>query len=116
MKYLLVVICMTIFNSFVSAQTQFEMNLEASENYKKADAELNKVYKQLVNILDADTKNLLKKAQLDWIKYRDSHCAFEGNVYEGGSAQPMAISMCLETVTRTRTHELQVSLEERSEK
>jgi len=116
MKYLILFILFSGFSVSVSAQTQFEMNMEAAENYKKADAELNQTYKELMKKLDENAKSLLKKAQLDWIKYRDSHCAFEGQLYEGGSAQPMAISMCLETVTRTRTQELQVSLEERSVK
>ena len=113
MKYLLICILTVVYSSFVCAQTQVEMNMDAQKSYETADLELNKTYKVLMKELDPDAKVLLKKAQLDWIKYRDSHCAFEGQTYDGGSAQPMVISSCLEAVTKTRTEELKASLVDR---
>lgn len=113
MKYLILFVILIGFICLASAQTQLEMNMDALEAYKTADLELNKVYKLLVKELDDDAKTLFKKAQLDWIKYRDSHCAFEGQIYEGGSAQPQAISSCLEIVTKNRTEELKISLADR---
>src|SRR5659263_578705 len=77
-------------NSF--AQTQLEMNETAYANYKKADTKLNKVYKQLMSILDQNKKPLLIQAEKDWVKFRDSHCKFEASQYEGGSIQPLIYS------------------------
>ncbi len=113
MRYLLICCLLVINGSFVCAQTQVEMNMDAQKSYETADLELNKTYKLLMKELDPEAKILLKKAQLDWIKFRDSHCAFEGQMYEGGSAQPMVISSCLEAVTKTRTEELKASLVDR---
>ncbi len=95
------------------SQTQAEMNLEAHENYKKADAELNKVYKELMKLLDKNDVELLKKAQNNWIRYRDSHCTFESQPYEGGSIQSLIQNACLEAVTKTRIDELKVSISDR---
>lgn len=43
----------------VSAQTQAEMNEIAMNDYKKSDIQLNKFYKQLVNMLDVKSKQKL---------------------------------------------------------
>jgi uncharacterized protein YecT (DUF1311 family) len=40
-----------------------EINYEAHNKYEKADAELNKVYKELVALLSPERKILLVKAQ-----------------------------------------------------
>ncbi|MBP9134688.1 MAG: DUF1311 domain-containing protein [Saprospiraceae bacterium] len=113
MRHLLLFVILIFLGFNVRAQTQLEMNLDAQKSYKSADLELNKVYKLLMKELDPEAKALLKKAQQDWIKYRDSHCTFEGQMFEGGSAQPMVISSCMEIVTKARTEELKVSLEDR---
>jgi uncharacterized protein YecT (DUF1311 family) len=61
--------------SFISVgQTQTEMNMQAAEQYKLADKELNKVYKDILSRNVADTifiKNL-KTAQRLWTKFRDA--------------------------------------------
>nr|WP_315158340.1 lysozyme inhibitor LprI family protein [uncultured Flavobacterium sp.] len=98
-------------NSF--AQTQSEMNATAYANYKKADAQLNKVYKQLMSILDKKEKPLLIQAEKDWMKFRDSHCKFEASQYEGGSIQPLIYSTCLEELTKKRIAEIKASIKER---
>lgn len=95
------------------AQTQSEMNATAHAQYKKADAELNKVYKQLMLILDKKEKPLLIQAEKDWIKYRDSHCKFDASQYEGGSMQPLIYSTCLEQLTRKRITEIKASIKAR---
>jgi uncharacterized protein YecT (DUF1311 family) len=96
------------------AQTQLEMNETANSQYKKADAELNKVYKQLMNILDKNEKPLLIQAEKDWIKFRDSHCKFEASQYEGGSIKPLIYSTCLEELTRKRITAIKASIKNRN--
>ena len=98
-------------NSF--AQTQSEMNATAYANYKKADAQLNKVYKQLMSILDKKEKPLLIQAEKDWVKFRDSHCKFVISQYEGGSIQPLIYSTCLEELTKKRIAEIKASIKDR---
>ena len=98
----------------IHAQTQLEMNISAAKSYKQADYELNKIYKLLMNKLNPSEKNLLIKAQNNWIKFRDSHCIFAGQEYAGGSIQPMVISNCLAETTRERTKNLKKNLDNRS--
>ena len=104
-------LCCSI-NSF--AQTQLEMNETANIKYKKADAELNKVYKQLIAVLDRDEKPLLIQAEKDWVKFRDSHCKFDASQYDGGSIKPLIYSTCLEELTRKRIAEIKASIKERN--
>jgi uncharacterized protein YecT (DUF1311 family) len=98
----------------LSAQTQGEMNDEAYKNYKKADLELNKVYKKLLNGLDKKEKEMLIKTQKDWLKFRDSNCEFEAEENEGGSIQLMVWAMCLEEKAKLRIKDLKASINSRN--
>lgn len=89
------------------------MNATANTNYKKADLELNKVYKQLMTMLDQNEKTFLIQAEKDWVKFRDSHCKFEASQYEGGSIQPLIYSSCLEELTKKRIVEIKASIKDR---
>jgi len=111
--YYFIVVFVLCFSNNSFAQTQSEMNATANAKYKKADAELNKVYKQLMAILDPNEKPLLIQAEKDWIKYRYSHCKFDASQYEGGSIQPLIYSTCLEELTRKRITEIKASIKER---
>ena len=88
------------------AQTQAEMNEEAGIEYKKADAELNKVYKELREALSDEQKAKLKEVQLLWLKYRDANAEFAASMYEGGSIAPMVYSGAMTTSTEHRVGEL----------
>ena len=97
------------------ARTQLEMNECADREYRKADAELNRVYQQLVRASGGrDAK--LKAAQLAWLKFRDAQCDYEAAFNEGGSMQPMTYSFCLADVTTARTKQLRESLKEVQER
>jgi uncharacterized protein YecT (DUF1311 family) len=94
--------------------TQLEVNQCADRQYRKADAELNRVYQQLVRAAGgADAK--LKAAQLAWLKFRDAECDYEAGRYEGGSMKPMVYSFCLADVTGARTKQLKDVLKEMEE-
>lgn len=88
------------------AQTQSDMNQSANADYKKADAELNKAYRDVLNKLDASGKTDLKAAQNAWIKYRDLDCKFQSGGAAGGSIQAMVVAGCLTDKTTARTAEL----------
>ncbi len=110
---LFIVFIMFAISSNVSAQTQAEMNQKANNDYQKVDAELNKVYKQLMQTLEGNERQLLIKAQKDWLKFRDSHCQFEASEFKGGSIQPLMRSTCLTECTRNRIDDLKASLKSR---
>lgn len=82
----------------------------AYRDWQAADAELNKVYRQLSSKLDAGQREFLKKAETAWIKYRDADCEYEDSFYAGGTMRPMINSFCMARVTRARTAELRLQL------
>ena len=112
--FLFTLIATLAFSSFSFAQSQKELNDTAAREYKNADADLNSTYKRLLGILSQSDKNLLIAAEKDWLKYRDSHCKFEGKQYQGGSMQPMIINNCLAETTRQRTAQLNTSFSDRN--
>lgn len=102
------------FSTTLLAQTQAEMNQTAINNFNKADNELNLVYKKLLKKLTEKEKDLLVTAQKNWIKFRDSKCAFEKEEYNGGSIQPLIYYTCLAECTNDRTKDLKKNLDDRN--
>jgi uncharacterized protein YecT (DUF1311 family) len=96
------------------ANTQAEMNICAGKEYKTADATLNRVYQQLVAMLETEEKAQLREVQTAWIKYRDANCDFVADQYKGGSIRPMIYGLCLADVTRNRTAELRAQIKDRN--
>jgi uncharacterized protein YecT (DUF1311 family) len=96
------------------AQSQTEMNMEAADNFKKADTELNIVYKKLMAKLDKQGQAKLQKAQRAWITYRDAEMALAGDGARGGSMSPMLYSWAGTRVTKSRIKDLKMYIEERS--
>ncbi|WP_026618720.1 YecT (DUF1311 family protein) [Ensifer sp. WSM1721] len=107
-----------------NAVAQMDLNICADRDYRTADAELNKVYKQAMTAMQATDKELggidpayvgaveaLKKAQRAWIGYRDGQCELAGFEARGGSMEPMLVSGCLAELTRKRTAELKELVE-----
>jgi uncharacterized protein YecT (DUF1311 family) len=104
---------MLAFNTSIGAsdQTQSEMNEEACGKYKKADAELNRVYQRIMRDYAKD-KNFIQKmkiAQRAWIAFRGAHL---GSIYPDsdprayGSLNPMCRCMILHRLTEDRINSL----------
>jgi uncharacterized protein YecT (DUF1311 family) len=94
------------------AQTQFAMNEEACNRFKKADAELNRVYRQILasKATDADFLKAFRQAQRAWISFRDAHVRSifpDPNPRAYGSVYPMCRCTLLEGIATERTKELQ---------
>lgn len=101
------------------------MNHCAWLDWQRADVALNKAWPIVVDqmkTLDTDNReyfpeqanghdNLLK-AQRAWIDYRDGHCEAEGAKFAGGSIRPLIENSCKAALTRQRTEELLLLLEE----
>jgi uncharacterized protein YecT (DUF1311 family) len=95
-----------------NAQTTAEMRDCAGREYKQADDELNRVYRQLMAKLDDEgRKTALKTAQQAWIKYRDANCDFASYLNRGGTKEPVVRYNCMTGMTVARTKELREYLE-----
>ena len=95
--------------------SQAELNRCAARARDKADAELNKVYRELIKDTDATERAKLRAAQLAWIKFRDAQCDYESVGNTGGSIYPMVMGFCLARVTKDRVKQLQEILRESRE-
>ncbi|MHA7058850.1 lysozyme inhibitor LprI family protein [Aquimarina sp. M1] len=104
------------FNLTCFSQTQSEINKEASNNYKKADIELNNVYQNILAEYKYDTAFIgqLKRTQRIWISYRDAELEMkfpaENKQVEYGSVYPMCVSLFLKELTNERTEKLKIWL------
>jgi uncharacterized protein YecT (DUF1311 family) len=90
------------------------MNDCQNREYKKSDAELNTVYKQVMAKLnDEGERAALRAAQQAWIKFRDAECEFESYENKGGTIYPLVYNGCLTALTRERTKQLREMLKDR---
>jgi uncharacterized protein YecT (DUF1311 family) len=96
--------------------------LDSSENYttegmidcvskalEKWDAELNKAYKELLDLLTSEQKKKLKIAQREWIEYRNKEIEFSNQLYydmQGTMWIPVAAQTKF-NLTKKRTIELE---------
>jgi uncharacterized protein YecT (DUF1311 family) len=73
---------------------QADMSACSLTQSQAADAELNRIYQDLVKKKTGDAKALamLREAERAWVAYRDKECAFEAAGVEGGSMQPFIVS------------------------
>lgn len=93
-----------------TAANQADLDACAGGDFAAADAELNKVYDQVVARLAhaaaPDARTLLVSAQRAWLSLRDAECAFRTSDSEGGSVHPMNVLGCRTELTRRRTADL----------
>ena len=94
------------------AADQHALNRCAAQEFRKADADLNKIYQQLMKGAGAAEKVKLRAAQLAWIKFRDAHCDYQSFGNAGGSIYPMVYNFCLAGVMRERTEQFKEILKE----
>lgn len=105
---------MIIFSLICYSQTHIDLNNDASDNYKKADLELNEVYQQILNEYKNDTALIkhLKKSQRIWIAFRDAELEMKfplnNKQVEYGSNYAMCVSEYLTELTCERTEKLKV--------
>jgi uncharacterized protein YecT (DUF1311 family) len=95
-----------------SSRTEIEIYECFESNLKEADAELNSAYKLLMkrykenrepSVSTVETQDVyLKKAQLAWIKQRDTTCDFETYESIAGSGYGSIYTACLLKQTQKR--------------
>lgn len=88
-----------------NASTQQEIDRCALEHFRKADKELNSVYRRIISKLGAVDRANLIDAQRAWLKYRDRNCKAERQ-FHGGTLAPTVEAFCLQDSTQARTKEL----------
>lgn len=94
------------------AKTQVAMNACASDEAARADAQLNDVYRALLQkTMDATAATKIKAAERAWITYRDAYIdamyPAENKQVEYGSVYPMEIAMLRAKLTRIQIAALQ---------
>ena len=94
------------------ATTTVEMQACAGAAHKRADAELNRTYQELLGKQAGRGKTLLKKAERAWIAFRDAHCAFATAGSTGGSIHAQSVAHCKTELTLERTAELRAAIDE----
>jgi uncharacterized protein YecT (DUF1311 family) len=93
-----------------SATAQYDMDMCAGQDFRKADDALNALYRQMMPRYNAADQVMLRDAERKWLDYRDAECAFETNLSAGGTIHPMAETMCRTERTKARIKELQTQL------
>lgn len=88
------------------AKSTLQINGCFAKELKKADAELNKVYRLTLKKLEADDAALLRKAQRAWLAYRDAQCEADRALWGGGTGGPAAWMSCKLELTSQRTAEI----------
>ena len=93
--------------------TQADLNDCTALAYEAADEELNLAYgaalgaaRQFDSWPEGRAEATLRAAQRAWVAFRDAACEAEAALWDGGSAQPMIRSGCLERLTLQRTDDL----------
>ena len=91
---------------------QMIINHCTSLKFKAADEKLNAVTQQTLAALQQykNDKTRFEAAEQAWLQYRDTQCAYEAGMYDGGSLYSMVHSLCAKRLTEARTKELQTNL------
>jgi uncharacterized protein YecT (DUF1311 family) len=89
-----------------NAKTQPELSACAGKDAQAADAELNRVYGQLIAKYDEPNRNALVLSERAWIIYRDTECNYETALSLGGTIHPMMVALCMTAKAKARTKEL----------
>ena len=85
---------------------------DVAADFKKADRELNTVYRAVEARLadDRAAKTRLVQAQRAWIAFRDAECTFKSSGSDGGSVAPTITTICKTALTADRTEQLHAYL------
>lgn len=106
-------------------QNQHGINACALRDFEGADAELNRLWPQVVAAVREQDAGIsrdwderpsgeerLREAQRAWIIFRDAHCAVESFAMRGGSAEPLLYNGCRARLTRERIAQLRAKDEQ----
>jgi uncharacterized protein YecT (DUF1311 family) len=105
-----------------NALAQQEMNFCAEQVWQAEDATLNETYASALAVMqeadasfspEGDTEeDRLRTAQRAWVEYRDAACDSAGYAMRGGSAEPLLIYGCMAMLTKERTAQLLILMQD----
>lgn len=93
-----------------NAISSMDMDYCAGLVFNASDAKLNALYKTMMSKYDAPNQTVLKAAQRDWVKFRDSECIYESNLTAGGTINSMMVTECKTNKTNARIKDLNAQL------
>jgi uncharacterized protein YecT (DUF1311 family) len=94
---------------FDKAKTQAELDVCASEEAKRADAEMNRAYQRLLAKVstDSNARDKIVSSQRAWLIYRDSYIAAmypaDDKQMAYGTMFPMEVDLLIADMTRSQT-------------
>jgi uncharacterized protein YecT (DUF1311 family) len=88
------------------AETQLDMNIRSKAVVDHWEKKLNKLEVKVQKDLDATAGALFEKAKTKWIEYRSAQIKFEGDLYRGGSIQPLIHNSTFIRITKERYNSL----------
>jgi len=98
-----------------TATTQLDLNQCYGEQFRNADAHLNRIYSSLLQQMQSEKNGMavqkLQAAEKAWIRYRDLHCEAARFEFEGGSMSPMVWAQCMAITTQHRIDEIKAAYE-----
>jgi uncharacterized protein YecT (DUF1311 family) len=99
--------------------SQTAMTMCQAEVSERADAEMNRVWKQVYAQMKRSDREeptptrsdqgfapALLASQRAWLTYRDAECQIESYEWRGGSMQPFTYNQCTTALTQERTRQL----------
>ena len=102
----ILLLALTSLFSTAHGQSMSEMKRAANAEFDQADAELNTVYKKVLDGRSPKGTAALKEAQRAWITFRDKSAEAYGASEEGGSLEGLLAVHCSTTLTKERTANL----------
>ena len=89
-----------------NAMTQYDMNTNASEQYKLWDDALNFLWGELKSVMPEDAFAALLEEQIAWITEKENAVAAAGKDYEGGTMYSLVVNSEAARITRDRCYYL----------
>ena len=99
--------------------SQMEMNACAADAFERADAALNRLWREVVADAQQAAREIdrshdtrptseavIRDAQRAWITFRDGQCTYEAYADRGGSIEPLVYDECRARLTRERIAQL----------
>src|SRR5215216_6820521 len=111
-RIILLVIALTLASAIAPAQTQSRMNQDACRKYEETDAEMNKVYQQVLTEYKKDAAFIqkLKTAQRLWVAFRNAHVESlypkPNKLAAYGTTHPTCRCLALTEITTARVEAL----------
>jgi uncharacterized protein YecT (DUF1311 family) len=110
MKYLVLLLLFFV-PTLTTAQCKDAVSTKVMQDcmepeWKKSNAELNRVCQESLKKLNPEQSALPKKAQRAWLIYRDAQCEAGYKMFAGGTATPLALTQCRVTLNQERTKTL----------